>query len=213
MSRGPRLLLDPVGVELAVLDSPPDWSAVFGFDGPLELEIGSGRGGHALEYARRHQRVRYVAIESWKKGARDTHARAQKLGLVNIRVIEGDARRLASRLFAPGSLACLRLQFPDPWWKRAHQKRALVQGDFVKLLFELLQPGGRFDLRTDVRERGERMLKELEAVGLVNPLGPGTFHPYDPEEVPSTRERRYLLTHAPVYRARLIKPATPTPET
>ncbi|HZA14816.1 MAG TPA: tRNA (guanosine(46)-N7)-methyltransferase TrmB [Myxococcaceae bacterium] len=213
MSRGPRLLPDPVGVELASLDSPPDWSVVFGFDGPLELEIGSGRGGHALEYARRNPHVRYVAIESWRKGARDTHARAQKLGLKNLRVIEGDARRLVPRLFERESLACIRLQFPDPWWKRSHQKRGLVQGEFVKLLFELLQPGGRFDLRTDVRERGERMLKELEAVGLVNPLGPGVFHPYDPDEVPSTRERRYLLLHAPVYRARLIKPATPTPET
>lgn len=209
MSRGPRLLPDPVGVELAALTSPPDWSQIFGFEGPLELEIGSGRGGHALEYARRHPGVRYVAIESWRKGARDTHARAEKLGLHNLRVIEGDARRIVPRVFAPGSLACVRLQFPDPWWKRSHQKRALLCGDFVKLLFELLGPGGRFDLRTDVRERGERMLRELESVGLVNPLGPGAFHPYDPEEVPSTRERRYLLTRAPVYRARLVKPASP----
>jgi tRNA (guanine-N7-)-methyltransferase len=204
------MLPDPVGVELAALESPPDWSTVFGFDGPLELEIGSGHGGHALEYTRRHPHVRYVAIESWKKGARNTHARADKLGLKNLRVIEGDARRIIPRLFQPGSLACVRLQFPDPWWKRSHQKRTLVQGEFVKMLFELLEPGGRFDLRTDVRERGERMLKELEAVGLVNPLGPGSFHPYDPEETPSTRERRYLRLNAPVYRARLMKPPTPT---
>src|SRR5919106_1614510 len=73
--------------------------------------------------------------------------------------------------------------------------------------------GARFDMRTDVEDRGRGMLAILEEAGFVNPLGRGAFHPYDPEEVPSTRERRYLLIHAPVYRARLIKPATPTPET
>jgi tRNA (guanine-N7-)-methyltransferase len=207
MSRGPRLLPDPVGVELAALPSPPDWTRVFGFAGPLELEIGSGRGGHALEYARRHPHVRYVAIEKWRKGARDTQARADKLGLKNLRVIEADARAIVPRLFAPATLSCIRLQFPDPWWKRSHQKRAIVRGDFPKLFFELIEPGGRFDLRTDVMDRGERMLAELEAAGFINPLGPGAFHPHDPEEVPSSRERRYLQTGEPVYRARLVKPA------
>jgi len=209
MSRGPRLLPDPVGVELAALQSPPDWCAIFGFDGPLELEIGSGRGGHALEYARRHSHVRYVAIERWRKGARDTQARADRLGLKNLRVIEGDARTIVPRLFAPATLSCIRLQFPDPWWKRAHQKRAIMRGDFVKLLFELLEPGGRFDVRTDVHGRGERILRDLEAAGFINPLGQGAFHPYDPEEVPSSRELRYLKSREPVYRARLVKPATP----
>jgi tRNA (guanine-N7-)-methyltransferase len=209
MSRGPRLLPDPVGAELAALQSPPDWSDVFGFDGPLELEIGSGRGGHALEYSRRHPHVRYVAIERWRKGARDTQARADNLGLRNLRVIEGDARTIVPRVFAPGTLAWVRLHFPDPWWKRAHQKRAIVRGDFARLLFELLEPGGRFDLRTDVRDRGERMLGELEAVGFVNPLGPRAFHPQDPDEVPSTREHRYLKSRELVYRARLVKPVIP----
>ena len=208
MSRGFPLLSEPVGQELAALASPPDWTRVFGFDGPLELEIGSGRGGHALEYARRNPSVRYVAIEWWKKGARETWARAERMGLRNLKVVEGDARVIIPRLFAPGSLDCVRLQFPDPWWKRAHQKRAILRGDFVRLLFELLAPGARFDLRTDVKERGERMIAELEAAGFVNPLGPGAFHPWDPDEVPSTRERRYLISKEPVYRARLLKPGS-----
>ena len=61
-------------------------------------------------------------------------------------------------------------------------------------------------MRTDVEDRGAAMLAMLEEAGFVNPLGRGRFHPYDPEEVPSTRERRYLGVGEPVYRARLIKP-------
>jgi tRNA (guanine-N7-)-methyltransferase len=209
MTRGPRLLPNPVGLDLATLEAPPDWTEVFGFEGPLELEIGSGKGGHALEYAARHPHVRYIAIEWRRKYARDLDARAKALGLANLRAIEGDARTLVPRLFAPRSLSWVRLQFPDPWWKRAHQRRSIIHGEFVGLLWDVLQEGGRFDLRTDVEDRGQRMLKELEAAGFHNPLGKGAFHPWDPDEVPSSRERRYLESGQPVFRARLEKHTHP----
>ncbi|MFB1482914.1 tRNA (guanosine(46)-N(7))-methyltransferase TrmB [Corallococcus sp. RDP092CA] len=203
----PALLPDPVGLKFVPLDAPPDWDAEFGFTGPLELEIGSGAGGHALEYCRRNPGVRFVAFEWRKKYARDTQARADKAGMKNLRVIESDARFVVPRIFAPGSLDVIHLQFPDPWWKRSHAKRAVVQPEFAKVMLGLLKPGGRFDMRTDVQDRAVAMLGILEAAGFHNPLGVGVFHPYDPEEVPSTRERRYLASGEPVYRARLVKPA------
>ncbi|HYO72448.1 MAG TPA: tRNA (guanine-N7)-methyltransferase [Archangium sp.] len=203
----PRLLPEPVGLNLAQLETPPDWDAEFGFAGPLELEIGSGAGGHALEYCRRNPQVRFVAFEWRKKYARDTQDRGNKMGLRNLRVLEADARFVVPRLFAPGSLDVVHLQFPDPWWKRAHFKRAVIQPEFARLLLDKLKPGGLFDMRTDVQDRGVSMLAILEDAGFVNPLGKGIFHPYDPEEVPSTRERRYLASGEPVYRARLRKPA------
>jgi tRNA (guanine-N7-)-methyltransferase len=203
----PRLLPEPVGLHLAGLEAPPDWDAEFGFSGPLELEIGSGAGGHALEYCRRHPEVRYVAFEWRKKYARDTWSRGEKMELRNLRVLEADARLVVPRIFAPHSLDAIHLQFPDPWWKRAHFKRAVIQPDFARMLLERLKPGGLFDLRTDVEDRAHAMLAILEDAGFVNPLGRGTFHPHEPEEVPSTRERRYLVSGEPVYRARLRKPA------
>jgi tRNA (guanine-N7-)-methyltransferase len=202
----PRLLPDPVGLKFVNLEAPPDWDAEFGFTGPLELEIGSGAGGHALEYCRRHPEVRYMAFEWRKKYARDTLSRGEKMGLKNLRVIEADARAVVPRLFAPGSLAAVHLQFPDPWWKRSHFKRAIIQPEFARLLLDKMLPGGRFDLRTDVEDRARGMIATLEEAGFHNPLGKGVFHPYDPEEVPSTRERRYLQSGEPVYRARLVKP-------
>ncbi len=202
----PRLLPEPVGLKFVELETPPDWDAEFGFSGPLELEIGSGAGGHAIEYCRRNPQVRFMAFEWRKKYARDTMSRGEKLGLKNLRVVEADARFIVPRIFAPGSLAAIHLQFPDPWWKRSHFKRAVIQPDFAKLLLDRLVPGGKFDLRTDVEDRAKNMLAILEEAGFVNPLGRGVFHPYDPEEVPSTRERRYLASGEPVYRARLVKP-------
>ncbi|RYZ34495.1 MAG: tRNA (guanine-N7)-methyltransferase [Myxococcaceae bacterium] len=203
----PALLPEPVGLKFVPLETPPDWDAEFGFAGPLELEIGSGAGGHALEYCRRNPGVRFIAFEWRKKYARDTQMRGEKLALKNLRVIESDARFVVPRIIAPGSLDVIHLQFPDPWWKRSHAKRAVVQPDFAKLMLGLLKPGGRFDMRTDVQDRGVAMLRILEEAGFHNPLGTGVFHPYDPEEVPSTRERRYLASGEPVYRARLVKPA------
>jgi tRNA (guanine-N7-)-methyltransferase len=203
-----RIPLRPevAGAELLGLKTPPDFDLVFGCGGPLELEIGCGQGGYALEYCRRNPTVRYLAFEWRKKFAREVAFRAAKGGLVNLKVIEGDARQEVPCLFGPDSLDAIHLQFPDPWWKRVHQKRAILQPDFTRYLLTRLKPGGRFDFRTDVQDRGEAGLKVLEASGFLNPLGKGVFHPVDPEEVPSTRERRYLVTGQPVYRARLIKP-------
>ena len=205
MTRGPLLRPEPAGAEFVTLLTPPDWSAVFGGPGPLEMEIGSGAGAFALGYAARHPAVRNVAIEWRKKYARELEHRARARGLSNLRVVEADARAVIPRLFAPGSLAGIHLQFPDPWWKRAHRKRAILTPGFATLLLERTAPGGVFDLRTDVRARADEMLATLEAAGWHNPLGPGSFHPADPDDVPSSRERRYLESGEPVYRARLTR--------
>ncbi len=196
----------PAGAELIGLKDFPDWDQIFGFTGPLELEIGCGAGGFALEHAKRNPKHRCIAFEWRKKYAREVAFRADQAGLKNLKVIEGDAVREVPKLFKPGSLYAMHLQFPDPWWKRAHQKRSILQPDYTRFLLTLLEPGGRFDFRTDVQDVGERGLKVLEGAGFHNPLGLGVFHPYDPEEAPSTRERRYLASGAPVYRARLVKP-------
>lgn len=201
------LLPQPVGQEFVGCTSPPDWAKVFGSEGPLELELGSGLGGFAIEYAARFPQVRYIAFERRKKFVREAHRRALARGISNLRFIEADARAEVPRLFAPSSLSAIHLQFPDPWWKRSHQKRAMLQGDFPSLLFELLAPGGWVDLRTDVEDRARQMVSSLEAAGLVNPLGAGSLHPAEPDEIPSNRERRYLVTATQVYRAKLRKPA------
>jgi len=114
-------------------------------------------------------------------------------------VVHGDARLLLPRLFPPRSLAGLHVQFPDPWWKRRHYKRRLVDVDFAVQARRLLAPGATVDFRTDVAayaREGERTWLQAGFERL----------PDEPPEVLSTRERRYAVTGQPVFRARFRNP-------
>ncbi len=193
----PRIPLRPekAGEALSALTSPPEWAEVFGSSGSLELEIGCGAGGFALEHCRRDPSIRYVAFEWRKKYAREVAFRAEKHGLKNLKVIEGDARAVVPKIFAPESLDVIHLQVPDPWWKRAHFRRAILTPEFTKLLLGLLKPGGRFDFRTDVEERALQGLSVLEKTGLPQPTRR--------RRVPPLRSRRGPLdARAPLSRVR-----------
>jgi tRNA (guanine-N7-)-methyltransferase len=177
----------------------PAWERDFGRAAPLELEIGPGRGAFALDHAARHPEVDLVVIESRRSDCELIRARAAKRGLRNLMVLQGDAKLLVPRLFPPGSLAALHVQFPDPWWKRRHHKRRMIDVDFAIRMRELLAPGSTVDFRTDVpayAREGEQSWLDAGFEKL----------PDEPPEVLSTRERRYAVTGQPVFRARFRKP-------
>ena len=134
-----------------------DRKAVFGREGRLEVEIGAGAGGFAIGQATAHPELDLVAIEVRKKLARYIEDRRKRRGLGNLLVIEGDGRVLLPRLFAPRSVDAIHVQFPDPWWKRRHHDRRLVDDGFSVLLYNLLRPGGLMEVRTDVKQRGIEM--------------------------------------------------------
>ncbi|HVE85223.1 MAG TPA: tRNA (guanine-N7)-methyltransferase, partial [Myxococcales bacterium] len=104
----------------------PDWKRDFGRQAPLELEIGPGRGAFALDHAARHPEIDLVAIETRRSDCELIRARAARRGLVNLLVLQGDAKLLLPRLFPAGSLSAVHVQFPDPWWKTRHHKRRMV---------------------------------------------------------------------------------------
>ncbi len=188
------------------LDRFPDWSERFGAAaGELELEIGSGHGGFALAFAKARPERALVAIEQRHKFAREVAAKAETRGLSNLLVLQGDARLMAPRLFPAGSLAAIHVHFPDPWWKRRHFTRRLVDDRMSALLLGLLRAGGALDFRTDVEDYALGAVERLEEVGFENEAGPGRFCERLPDEIPSTRERRYLATGQPVWRLRMIR--------
>ena len=188
------------------LDLLPDWGALLGdLAGALELEMGSGHGGYALAFARERPDRALVAIEQRLKFADLLRTRAQHRGHANLVVLQGDARLLAPRLFRAGSLAAVHLHFPDPWWKRRHHRRRLVDDGMARLLFGLLAPGGILDFRSDVERYAAEALERLEAIGFLNEAGQGRFAERAADEIPSTREKRYLVTGQPVWRLRLRK--------
>jgi tRNA (guanine-N7-)-methyltransferase len=186
------------------LDLFPDWGARFGAAAAdLELEIGSGHGGFALAFARAHPERALVAIEQRHKFARELAAKAEARKLPNLLALQGDARILAPRLFRAGSLAVIHVHFPDPWWKRRHHTRRLVDDRMSALLLGLLRPGGLLDFRTDVEAYALGAVERLEEVGFENEAGTGRFSERPADEIPSTREKRYLAAGEPVWRLRL----------
>jgi len=189
------------------LDLHPDWTGALGPSARhLELEIGSGHGGYALAFGARHPDRVLVAVEQRKKFAADLEGRARHRNLGNLVVLTGDARLLAPRIFREGSLAAIHVHFPDPWWKRRHVRRRLVDDGMSTLLLRLLRPGGLLDFRTDVERYARDAVVRLEEAGFQNDLGSGSFAERGADEIPSTREKRYLATGQPVWRLRMLRP-------
>jgi tRNA (guanine-N7-)-methyltransferase len=189
------------------LDLFPDWRARLGARAQaLELEIGAGHGGYALAFARERPDAALVAIEQRRKFAEELRSKGERRGHANLVVVHGDARVLAPRLFPAGSLAAVHVHFPDPWWKRRHHRRRLVDVGMSTLLRRLLRPGGLLDLRTDVERYALEAVERLEAEGFLNEAGRGAFADAPPDEIPSTREKRYLATGQRVWRLRLRRP-------
>jgi tRNA (guanine-N7-)-methyltransferase len=183
------------------------WNNLFEFSGPLEVEIGSGKGDFAANYGAKHPYRRLVALEHRRTYAEMTYQQVSKLGLRNVRVFQADAKHAIPKLFLPSSLQRVHLYFPDPWWKRRHFKRRVIDVDFSKTLLNLLVPGGFLHIRTDVEERAHDMLRILSQAGFHNSCSTD-FASFDPDnDVPTTRERRYLLHNEPVWRMNLYRPA------
>ena len=173
----------------------PEWGAL-----PVEVEIGPGRGAFALDHAALHPSLLLIAIETRRADCELVRGRAQKRGLNNLEVLQGDAKLLLPRLFRPASLAAVHVQFPDPWWKTRHHKRRMIDVELSALLRRLLAPGGRVDFRTDVPAYFREAVQTWLDAGFVQ-------LEEAPPEVLSTRERRYALTGQPVYRAAFENPA------
>jgi tRNA (guanine-N7-)-methyltransferase len=124
---------------------------------PLVLEIGSGMGETTAEIAKAHPEADFVAIEVHAPGVGSLLNRIHSGQLDNLRVVRHDAVEVLERMVADGALAAVHIYFPDPWPKKRHHKRRLVQPAFVALLKRKLRTGGIVHLATDIAEYAEQM--------------------------------------------------------
>jgi tRNA (guanine-N7-)-methyltransferase len=153
--------------------APRDLAAVFGNDRPVVLEIGFGNGEALFAAARSDPDRNYLGIEVHEPGVGRLLRDADAAGLSNLRVSKHDAVEVLRHEIAPGALAEVRLYFPDPWHKKRHHKRRIVQPEFVELVASRLVPGGLFHLATDWEPYAEHMFDVLDAsASFANELGP-----------------------------------------
>lgn len=129
--------------------NPIDPKTVFGRTAPLVLEIGSGMGETTAEIARTHPETDFLAVEVHSPGVGSLLRLIEKHALGNLRVIRHDAREVLEKMIPDGALAGIHLFFPDPWPKKRHHKRRLVQSAFVALAARKLAPGGYLHAATD----------------------------------------------------------------
>jgi tRNA (guanine-N7-)-methyltransferase len=128
---------------------PYDPRAWFGRTAPLIMEIGSGMGESTAALAAAAPDVDHIAVEVYEPGLAQLLMRLEATGTTNVALLRGDAVALLRERVPRASLAGIRIFFPDPWPKRRHRKRRLVQPDFVALAASRLEPGGILHLATD----------------------------------------------------------------
>ncbi len=153
---GPHYLL-PYQSELLDLD------AACGRSAPKILEIGFGMGEGLAEIAAAHPENDYLGVEVHTPGVGALLKQVGERGLTNVRIIQHDAVEVLTHMIAPASLAGVHVFFPDPWHKKRHNKRRLIQPPFVRLLAERIAPGGYLHLATDWEDYALQMLEVLSA--------------------------------------------------
>ena len=142
---------------------PLDPVAVFGNRNPVYLEIGFGNGESLVAMAAAHPERNYIGVEVHPPGVGHLLLRLEACGCDNVRVIRHDAIDVLDRMLAADSLAGVYLFFPDPWHKKRHHKRRIVQPAFLDRVHRVLAPGGVLHAATDWEDYARHMLETLRA--------------------------------------------------
>lgn len=159
-SRALSELLPIYGVDTR---SPIDMDKLFGRQAPRYIEIGFGMGTSLIEMAETHPDRDYLGIEVHRPGVGSLLAKVQEKELSNLRVINDDAVTVLTKLIPADSVDGVMLFFPDPWPKKKHHKRRILQSGFIDSVRRCLKIGGVFHLATDWEDYAEQMLESLNA--------------------------------------------------
>ncbi|MEX2091666.1 MAG: tRNA (guanosine(46)-N7)-methyltransferase TrmB [Pirellulales bacterium] len=188
------------------LPRPWDAAALFGTDAPLEVEVGSGKGLFLQSAATGLAGHNFLGIEVAQKYAQHSAARLAKRSLTNAIIVQGDAQRVFREFLPDGALAAVHVYFPDPWWKKRHRKRRVMNEAFLKDVVRTLTPGGRFHFWTDVEEYFQAGLALLaEHTPLVGPLEVAERPAEHDLDFQTHFERRMRMSAMPVFRSEFCK--------
>jgi len=148
---------------LSLADGAPDFDQVFGRRAPRVFEIGFGMGDSLAAMAAANPGFDYIGVEVHSPGVGNLLKLASAAGLDNLRVYEADAKDVLQQAVADGSLDRIQIFFPDPWHKKKHHKRRLIQPDFVEALRQKLRPGIVLRRATDWEPYALQMMEVLTA--------------------------------------------------
>src|SRR5512133_1909129 len=157
MQTNKELIVEPVGLDVEKLPRPLDFAALFGNDHPVELEIGMGKGTFITQQAKLHPEINYFGIEYARWFWRYASDRLRRNKCENARTVRAEAMYFVREFVPDGSLATLHIYHPDPWPKKRHHKRRLIQQPFLDQVQRILKPGGLLRVVTDHKEYFEQI--------------------------------------------------------
>ncbi len=199
--------------QLPPLDHGPiDLNAWFDRPAPIELEIGSGKGTFLIQHAPQHPQTNFLGMEYARAYWRHAADRIRRHQLANARMLHCEATMFLRNFVAAGALAAIHVYFPDPWPKKRHHKRRLIQESTLRLFHRALVSGGWVHLTTDHADYFQWMETEVAKVSDLFELGP--FQPPtsagEGELVGSNFERKYRREGRPFFamslRAVIVNP-------
>jgi tRNA (guanine-N7-)-methyltransferase len=184
MQSSKDLIVEPIGVEVETLPRPISWRELFGNDHPVEVEIGIGKGTFLTDAAKGRPGVNFFGLEYARWFWRYASDRLRRNDCRNARTARAEAGYFVREFVADGSLAVVHIYFPDPWPKKRHHKRRLIQAPFLLQVERILEPGGRVQIVTD----HEEYFRQMEEVVAGSPL---KVVDYAAGEVGTNFERKY----------------------
>lgn len=189
------------------LPNPLDRTLLFARQAPLEIEVGSGKGLFLATASQARPEHDFLGIEVARKYAKFSAARLLKLGATNAMIACGDALAVFREKVEDGTLAAIHVYFPDPWWKKRHRRRRVMNESFLKDIERTLIPGGSLHFWTDVEEYFQTTLELIAAVTtLVGPIAVAERAAEHHLDFHTHFERRTRLHELPVYRSEFQRP-------
>ncbi len=199
---------DTTGILLPIdpLRDRLDLPGIYGNRRPVELEIGTGKGTFLLERARQRPEVNFLGIEYAKAYGLYAADRFRRHSLKNARMICADAAAVIADALPPASIFRVHIYFPDPWPKRKHHRRRLIQPTFVQQVLRILQPGGQLLIKTDHRGYFSWMRGVLsDTPGLARTEFPQVVDSERPGKVGTNFERKYIREGRYFYRMAFLR--------
>jgi tRNA (guanine-N7-)-methyltransferase len=204
MQSNRQLIVEPIGLDVETLPRPIDWPQLFGNDHPIELEIGTGKGTFLTEQAKAHPETNFFGIEYARWFWRYASDRLRRNGCSNSRTVRAEANYFFSEFVPDRSLSVIHIYFPDPWPKKRHHKRRLIQPPFVQQIIRTLIPAGRVQLVTDHEDYFQQMRDLIgPAMKIVDYTRPGSAQ--GGEFVGTNFERKYRRENRPFYAIAAVK--------
>lgn len=169
---------------------------IFGNNHPVIFEIGFGMGDSLAQMAKDNPELNFVGVDVHPPGIGTLLRLIEEENLTNIRVVQDDAKLVLQECIADNSLDKVQIFFPDPWHKKRHHKRRLIQTEFIRSLLPRIKPGGELHLATDWENYAEQMMEVLSAIGeLENQFGAGIFATKSDRPITKFQRRGERLGH------------------